>query len=98
MWEGECSQTDLEVPTVPIRVEGKERGYVGVAQVFAWSQHGPDSSGVIGSALAALEKHLYDRVYARDDVKPLVERLLTEIHSLAIVGVLSVFGRRHPYY
>lgn len=96
--ERECSPSDIEIPTVPIRILGKDRGYIGVAQVFAWSQHGPDNGGVIESALCALEKHLYDRVDAGDDVTPLIERLLTESHSLAVVGVLSVFGRRHPYY
>jgi hypothetical protein len=93
-----CSPGEIETPVVPIQVEGKERDYIGNERVFGWSQQSPDHGGVLGSALAALEKHLYDRVDAGEDVTPLVQRLLAESRSLSIVGLLSVFGRRHPQY
>jgi len=97
-WEQESSPSELETPVVSIQVEGKRHNYIGNSRVFLWSAQGPDSGGVIETALTALEKHLYDRVDAGDDVTPLVLRLLTESRSLAIVGLLSIFGRRHPRY
>lgn len=94
----ECSPTQVETPTISIEVDDKKVDFIGDADVFSWCQHGADSGGVIGSSLAALEKYLYDRVDSDADVTPLVLRLLRESRSLAIVGLLSVFGRRHFYY
>lgn len=88
----------VSAPTIKIDVAGEVRGYIGNGQVFGWSWYGPDSGQVVGSALVALEKHLYDRADAGDDLSSLIRRLLTESRSLAIVGLLSVFGRRHPRY
>jgi tryptophan 2,3-dioxygenase len=85
-------------PMAPILVHAEERGFIGNAQVFGWSQGNPDSGGVIGSILTGLEKHLYDRVEAGNDITPLVQRLLAESRSLAMVGLLSMFGRRYPQY
>lgn len=89
---------DIAAPTTKVEVEGEVREYVGDARVFGWSQYGPDSGQVVGSALTALEKHLYDRADAGDDLSALIRRLLMKSRSLAIIGLLSVFGRRHPQY
>ncbi|PAP74176.1 hypothetical protein [Rubrivirga marina] len=70
---------------------------VGHAEVFGWNLDGPTSEGVVASALMALEKHLYDRIEAGDDVGPLVARLLRETTSTAMVGVLASVGRRAPH-
>lgn len=96
--ERRCSPNEVEPPMVPILVDGEERGFIGNAQVFGWSQGNPDSGGVIGSTLTALEKHLYDRVEAGNDITSLVQRLLAESRSLAMIGLLSMFGRRYPQY
>ena len=44
----------------------------------------------------ALEKHLYGRIDAEEDVSDAVERLLTESDSLAIIGLLTTVGRYDP--
>ncbi len=93
-----CLFSEVEGPVVLIQVDGEEREYVGDARVFAWGVHGPDHGNVIQVALMALEKHLYDRVDSGADVTPLVQRIVTESRSLAIVGFLSVFGRRYLHY
>jgi hypothetical protein len=93
-----CSPAQVQTPMVPIEIDGQKVNFIGNADVFSWCHHGPDSGGVIGSALAALEKYLYDRVDSGADVTPLVLRLLRESRSLAIVGLLSVFARRHISY
>lgn len=89
--------TEVEPRTAAVLGAGREREFVGDSTVFTWCYQGADSE-VIGTALMALEKHLYDQVDEGRDVTPLIERLLTESRSLAIVGLLGVFGRRHPQY
>jgi hypothetical protein len=97
-WAESRTRDQVEEPIVLIQVDGKAREYVGDADVFAWGWHGPDLGYVIQVALMALEKHLYDQVDGGADVTSLVQRLLTESRSLAIVGLLSVFGRRYLHY
>ncbi len=96
--ERRCSPVDVPTPTLEIEVEGETHEFVGDNRVFIWSINGPDHGNIIGSALTALEKHLYDRADAGEDLSPLILRLLTEGHSVAIIGLLSVFARRHPQY
>lgn len=93
-----CSTEAIEPQTIPVEVEGEIRDYVGDERVFGWCVFLPEDGDSVGCALAALEKHLYDCADAEIDLTPLVHRLLMESHSLAIVGLLSVVGRRHPRY
>lgn len=96
--EGRRSAKAANAPSVEIEVEGKSRTYTGDSDVFRWYLHGPLHGESLVSALVALEKHLYDRADAGEDLTPLLRRLLMESRSLAIVGVLAVFGCRHPRY
>lgn len=93
-----CSPDEMSVPEFEVEVAGEMRAFTGGPRVFGWSLRSPDRGDVIGSALVALEKHLYDRADAGDDLSPLIHRLLTESRSLAIIGVLATFARRHPHY
>lgn len=89
---------DVEPITVSIEINGEQKEFIGNAQVFNWSQYGPESSHIIGSALMALEKHLYDLADSDEDLTPIINGLLNDCDSLAIIGVLSLVGRRHPKY
>ena len=89
---------DVSTPFIEITVGDERRRFVGDAMVLQWAVDGPDHGEIIGSALTALEKHLYDRADAGADLSQLIDRLLTESGSAAIVGLLSLVGRRHPNY
>ncbi|MEX0904520.1 MAG: hypothetical protein WD604_05285 [Balneolaceae bacterium] len=89
---------EVEPITVSIDINGEKKEFIGNAQVFNWSQYGPESSHIIGSALMALEKHLYDLADSDEDLTPIINDLLNDCDSLAIIGVLSLLGRRHPEY
>lgn len=86
----------FQPPTFPLWTDAGERAFVGDNQAFMWNLQGPDSSGVMASALMALEKHFYDRIDAEEDVSDALERLLTESDSLAIIGLLTTVGRYDP--
>lgn len=86
----------FQAPTFPLWTDAGERTFIGDKQVFLWNLQGPDSSGVMASALMALEKHLYDRIDSEEDVTDIVERLLAESDSLAILGLLATVGRYDP--
>ena len=88
---------ELNPPSVTIQLAEGEKGFIGDVQVFSWYLKGPVRSSIVTSALMALEKHIYDRMDAGDVVVPLIERLLVESNSLAIVGLLNAIGRRHPH-
>lgn len=87
---------DTDAPRINVHFEDRTKEYIGNAQVFSWYRQNADSSGVIASALMALEKYLYDRIDAEEEVEPVIDRLLEESNSLAIVGLLTAVGRKHP--
>jgi hypothetical protein len=93
-----CSPDDVPTPFIEIETEGENRKFVGDGKVVHWAVDGPDRGDIIGSALTALEKHLYDRADAGEDLSSLIKRLLDESSSAAIIGLLALVGRRHPHY
>lgn len=97
-WERRRSPDSIEVPTVSVEVQGEMRRYIGDERVFGWCVYHPEDGDSVGCALVALEKYLYDRADAGGPLDSLIQRLLADSRSLAVVGLLSLVGRRHPRY
>jgi hypothetical protein len=76
------------VPTILLDLPAGTRGFTGNANVYGWHQGAHPSSGVMTGALMALEKHLYNRLDAGEDITGLLEDLLQRAASVAMLGVL----------
>jgi len=84
--------------------EGEARGlvpwaemdrWIGDQEVYAWYR-GHGSAVVLASALMALEKWLYDRVDAQEDVGPAIRRIFAGSRSVSLAGVLVALAKKHP--
>ena len=89
---------EIPTPKLTIEIDGEMRQFVGDSRVLNWSVQRPNHGEAISSALVALEKHLYDRSDAGEDLAPLIRRLVDESRSVAIIGVLTMVALRHPQY
>ena len=76
--------------------DGTDRGFRGNYWLFKWSQENSTHNGQLNSALAALERWLYDLIDAGGDVTARIEHLLRNSNSVAILGVLMNVGKYRP--
>lgn len=84
-------------PSVTLTLnDGSKRQYFGNSRVYDWCLSNTNSSGQINSGLAALERWLTQLVQAGEDVAPLLERLLRETNSMAVLAVLVNVGKLKP--
>jgi len=97
-WESHVtSPGDPPLPHQTVTLaDGTPKIYRGGARVFCWSQENATHTGQLYSALAALERWLYERIDKGEDVTPHLERLLRETDSVAIVGVFVNIGKYRP--
>lgn len=75
--------------------DGGRREYVGGWTTFFWyrgiTTPGPHA---LACALMSLEKWLYDKIEKEEEIVGIVEYLLRESNSLAMLGLLSTVGKR----
>lgn len=83
-------------PAVTIELAGGPRTYTGTWRSFGWSEQNSMSCGQLYAALDALERWLCLSLEAGEDVAPVLNRLLRESNSLAILGVLVNIGKYRP--
>ena len=85
-------------PSVSIGLpDGGRREYIGGSTTFFWHR-GITTPGphTLACALMALEKWLYDKIEKEEEIAGIIEYLLRESDSLAMLGLLSTVGKRAP--
>lgn len=84
-------------PGVTLQFEaGSERAFPGWRQVFGWPQTNSLRNGSLFCALDALERWLTFQLDADEDITAIVERLLHEGNSAALVSVLLNVAKYRP--
>src|SRR6185437_3608358 len=84
-------------PCVTLQLgDGSEKTFPGWWQVFGWPQSNSMRNGNLFSALDALERWLTLRLDAGEDISAVVERLLREGNSAALVSVLLNVAKYRP--
>ena len=76
--------------------DGLEKAFAGRQQVFGWPQTNSMRNGNLFCALDALERWLKLQLDAGEDITAIVERLLREGNSAAIVSVLLNVAKYRP--
>ncbi|RSK38458.1 ATP-binding protein [Hymenobacter perfusus] len=76
------------VPSILLDLPAGTHSFTGNANVYGWHQGAHPSSGVMTGALMALEKYLYNRLDAGEDITGVLEDLLRRAGSVALLGVL----------
>lgn len=85
-----------EDQTVDIWINGRKRSLIGDSRVLGWYRAILVDAPYLVSALMALEKWLYDKVAAGEDVSNWVCLLLSNSRSVAFIGVLVALGKKAP--
>ena len=84
-------------PGVTLQFEdGAEKAFAGWWQVFGWPQTNSMHNGNLFCALDALERWLTLQLDAGEDITAIVERLLREGNSAALVSVLLNVAKYRP--
>jgi len=84
-------------PGVTLQFEdGSEKAFAGWWQVFGWPQTNSMHNGNLFCALDALERWLTIQLDAGEDITAIVERLLREGNSAALVSVLLNVAKYRP--
>ena len=84
-------------PGVTLQLEdGSEKAFPGRRQVFGWPQTNSLRNGNLFCALDALERWLTFQLDAGEDITAIVERLLREGNSAALVSVLLNVAKYRP--
>lgn len=89
------SSNESEAPGMWLDLPTSSRWITGDESVYGWHRGVFPSSDVMTSALMALEKYLYDRLDKGMDVTVLLDFLLQEASSTAILGTLVLVGKRN---
>jgi len=87
-WERELRVT-VPLPDGPKRWQGN-------SNVYGWYRDLGINAPCVVSALMAVEKWLYEEVEAGHDIARWISQIWEKSDSVAIAGVLSALGRRHP--
>lgn len=93
--DDESSPQEPEAPGMWLDLTTGPRWIIGDESVFGWHRGFFPSSDVMTSALMALEKYLYDRLDSGMDVTPLLDYLLHQASSTAVLGTLVTVGKRN---
>ena len=78
------------------RVGDRSVCWVGDPNVYNWHRFIPLHGDVVGCALMALEKWLYDEMEARRSISKWTQYIFERAQSLAFAGVLVSVGLKHP--
>lgn len=88
-------ERNSEDEILQVSVSSVDHPFVGDDHVYHWYR-GAWGAAPAASALMAIEKWLYELIDEKLPISRWVRHLLTDSHSLAILGVLSNVGRYHP--
>jgi ABC-type oligopeptide transport system ATPase subunit len=97
-WVAEVMKGRKSTPSgVTLQFEnGSEKNFPGWSQVFGWPQSNSMSNGNLFCALDSLERWLVLKLDAGEDITAVVERLLREGNSAALVSVLLNVAKYRP--
>jgi hypothetical protein len=95
-WAQKEPPAPFATPTIWLDLPSGSRTYMGDSTVYGWHRGAHPSSIVMTCALMALEKHLYSRLDTSDDITGLIEQLLQQVTSVAVLGVLVQVSKYHP--
>jgi hypothetical protein len=83
-------------PSYKLYFEGFDKTFIGDGNVYNWHREMRDTAVFVESALMAVEKWLYERIDAKEDVSDAVNQMLTETKSAAFLGLLVSVGLYSP--
>ena len=83
-------------PSYKLLFEGFDKTFVGNGNVYNWHREMRDSAVFVESALMAVEKWLYERIDAKEDVSDAINQILIETKSAAFLGLLVAVGLYSP--
>jgi hypothetical protein len=82
--------------SVRIPFETGERTWRGDWRVYFWFRYPMITAGIVGAALMALEKWLYERLDAGKNLDEEICMIMEGSNSVAFAGVLICAGKRNP--
>lgn len=85
-----------EKPSYKLYFDGFDKGFIGDGNVYHWHRDIRLNGIVAESALMAVEKWLYDKIDAKEDVAEDVSKILVDAKSAAFLGLLVAVGLYSP--
>lgn len=96
-WDEERKKEGDNSARVVINLQDDRRELIGDYDVYFWYRDNIRCPGSVVVALMALEKWMYDKIEARDEsIKEIMENILSNLESVALVGVLNAVGCKDP--
>jgi len=95
-WAEQAERHDGSVPGVAIPVTGGDREWRGNYEVYYWYLASAFCPCPVAVGLMALEKWLYDRIEAGQDVETVLDTVFARGESVAFAGMLSAVGCKSP--
>ncbi|SIN67211.1 hypothetical protein SAMN02745824_1704 [Parasphingorhabdus marina DSM 22363] len=95
----QCAKEEYNNRSAPIRlvlIDGTKREFVGGSQVLDWSHTRRATNSQLFSALDALERWLWIKINAGENVEDLCTFLLERSGSTAILGILADCAKLDP--
>lgn len=87
----------LNTPSsINVPLNGVEKVWKGDYGVFCWPLGWSRCPNEIVSWLMAFEKWIYEQLETKADIRPWVKKVLEEADSVALLGLLSNFAKKHP--
>ena len=78
-----------------IEINGHKKFWRGDSNVFSWAINSP-CPDVVVTFLMALEKWLYERIDAKEDISPWINQIAEKSDSLALIGILVSVAKYSP--
>lgn len=97
-WRDNASEAGYKNGGVTLNFYKKRKKFYGDATVFYWHRQSNNAPFSVTTALMALEKWLYDHAEDTNKIKKAVEIIYKTSTSLALIGVLSTFGKKNNRY
>ncbi|WP_413289779.1 hypothetical protein [Bdellovibrio sp. HCB337] len=95
-WAEREKKRQQEVFGFDIEINGNKKFWRGDPQVFLWVMDLANCPDVVVAFLMALEKWLYEKIDAKENVDPWIDQIVQKIDSLAFIGVLVSVAKYSP--
>ena len=79
-----------------IEVGGKKKFWRGDKQVFLWAMDIANCPNVVATFLMALERWLYEKIDAEEDISVWIDQITKESDSIALLGILVSVAKYNP--
>ena len=95
-WAERAKKRGNDVFGFEIEINGNKKFWRGDAEVFLWAMDRPDCPDVVVAFLMALEKWLYKKVDAKEDIDFWIDQIVEKSDSLALIGILVSVAKYSP--